>query len=137
MRWWHHDQCPAAVSFRSLDKALQDFPASWNIRGCLWAEARSCLLTLGDSALTPQRCQCSHLFWDDLGVFLHPASGCFSARGTIKGKAQGQRLGWELRLAAMPGIPAVYKRIRALQLSGSTAFRRVMQREERSAGRVI
>lgn len=46
---------------------------------------------MGSFSPTPPRCLCWHLHWDDLGVFLHPASGCFPARGTIKGKAQGQR----------------------------------------------
>lgn len=45
-------------SLRSLDEALWDFPASWNIKRSLWAGARLCLPTLGNTGVTqPQQCR--------------------------------------------------------------------------------
>lgn len=48
-------------SLRALDEALRDFLALWNIRGCIWAGARSWGLfanSSGDTGVTqPQHCR--------------------------------------------------------------------------------
>lgn len=42
-------------SLRSLHEALQDFPTSWDIGGCLWVGVRSCLQLFGDTGVTQPR----------------------------------------------------------------------------------